>query len=226
MSVRFSSGLGQLPPPRVPAHRTLSKPSSPPLHPLSWQLLRAFQACPVHTNPALRGSSSSLSHTEIEGSMDFDSRGDSAFMLHLLIYCDTATQARKKLRFREKIQLQPLFPFHLQPQVSCPPAGGTLGFSSSRQPHPAGRGQLGMGCLWGRMALHPPVGLHRDTHWWPGPGCIWHVAPSHLPCGISPAPELRADTRTHPGLIKGLLLIYSKSLQENRARNSTTAISC
>lgn len=108
--------------------------------------------------------------------------------------------------------------------MSCPPAGGTLGFSSSRQPHPAGRGQLGMGCLWGRMALHPPVGLHRDTHWWPGPGCIWHVAPSHLPCGISPAPELRADTRTHPGLIKGLLLIYSKSLQENRARNSTTAL--
>lgn len=89
-----------------------------------------------------------------------------------------------------------------------------------------------VGCLWVRIALPLPAGLHGDTGG-RGPGCGWHTqhharsTTSHLSCT-----ELlqRGSGWTHvpnrPCLIKGLHHIYSKSLQENMARNSARAISC
>lgn len=62
--------------------------------------------------------------------MDFDSREDSAFILHLLIYCSTVIKPRKKEIFREKIQLQPLSPFCLQLYVLCLPGRRDSGSAS------------------------------------------------------------------------------------------------
>lgn len=57
-------------------------------------------------------------------------RGLSAFILHLLIYCSTTIKPRKEEIFREKIQLQPLPPFCLQPYVLCLPSRRDSGRAS------------------------------------------------------------------------------------------------
>lgn len=206
MSARFSRGLGQLSPSLSACTPNLTKPSSLPLHPCLGSCSGLSRRAPC--TPTQRCRDGVLPFpTEIKGSMDFDSRGDS--LLSCSTFQPTVIQLHSPGRSRDlggkKNQLQPLSPF-LPPAApgSAPWQERLWVFGWQGVPRwvvavgkdgPASTGTLVAG-TW--------LCLARGT-----------ITPSPVAPLLPPS-----SGQTHgpdPALIKGLLRIYSKSLRENRA---------